>query len=174
MERKWDLTAESSVRRRASSTASSPRPPQRQAESKRRETGGASVEGGSGMRSTSQRRRPWERSLWAHSRAGSAILGEADSRARARGRRRDSASSEENEGSGESGKGAGGSARASRRSRADLQAATRAECLRQATFLMILSREGPRMRPGREVPPSAWEEDMGEGWKLGLGFEMGS
>lgn len=81
------------------------------------------------------------------------------------------AAAEGNEGMGESGKGVGGSERASRRSRADLQAATRLECLRQATFFTILSREGPRMRPGRELPPRVWEEDMRERW-LGLGFEM--
>lgn len=36
---------------------------------------------------------------------------------------------------------------------ADLQAATSWECFRQATFLMILSREGPSTRPQLEGPP---------------------
>lgn len=67
---------------------------------------------------------------------------------------------------------------ASRRSSAALQAATRLECFLQAAFLMILSRQGPRMRPAREEPPRGWAEAMADagGDQIGavmIGSELG-
>lgn len=45
-------------------------------------------------------------------------------------------------------------------SSADLQAATKCECLRHAAFFTILSSDGPRRRPAREGPPRVWEADI--------------
>lgn len=97
-----------------------------------------------GERSISQGKRPSESNLEMQSRAGSMILGELESRARRRGRRRGSAAGERRSGE---------SVRVWSWSRADLAAETSWECFRQATFLMILSREGPRTRPHWDGPP---------------------
>ena len=48
------------------------------------------------------------------------------------------------------------SERISSLSSADLQADTRWECFLQATFLMILSSDGPRTHPHLEQPPRLW------------------
>lgn len=75
------------------------------------------------------------------------------SSARRRGERRDSASAGDNVGIKEERDREGSSVRVSSLSMEDLQAATRFVCFRQATFLMILSKEGPRILPQRVEPP---------------------
>lgn len=73
--------------------------------------------------------------------------------ARSTGPRTDSESANEKPAIGELGSLTGESESESSLSRADLQAETKCECLRQAAFLMILSSDGPRRRPARETPP---------------------
>lgn len=85
--------------------------------------------------------------------AGSMTLGEAVSRARIRGERMELASESARDGIAEEIEGDGSSVRVSSWSRADLQAETRWLCLRHATFLMILSRQGPSTLPHRVEPP---------------------
>lgn len=57
-------------------------------------------------------------------------------------------------------KGSAESERVSSLSRADLEAATSWECFLQATFLMILSSDGPRTQPQREGPPRVCVADI--------------
>ncbi|KAK4757166.1 hypothetical protein SAY87_007293 [Trapa incisa] len=66
------------------------------------------------------------------------------------------ASARESPRSGDDGSVESDAGRISSLSRADLQAATIAECFLQAAFLIILSREGPIARPHRDWPPRAW------------------
>lgn len=56
--------------------------------------------------------------------------------------------------------GSGESVRVSSLSRADLHDATSWECFLHATFFMILSSDGPRIRPDLDVPPSVCEDDI--------------
>lgn len=100
-------------------------------------------------------------------------LGEAESMVRRRGVSAASAAERGREGMGEEESGEGRSETAARASRADLQAATRWPCFRHATFLIILSSDGPRMRPHRDGPPretAAAAADIGglrlKGWEI--------
>lgn len=92
------------------------------------------------------------------SRAGSATLGEADSRASSSAWRDASAAAEGRPSSGEDcgevGSGDGHAGDEERRSSAAFAAATSAECFRHAAFLMIRSSAGPRTRPDGDAPPS--------------------